>query len=80
MHDYDTIHVKVHDTNLVQITTTVCWQKTSLRQLKTKKIKHRRGFLGMLLGSLGASLLGIILLSKCIIIASDRVIQADKIF
>lgn len=34
----------------------------------------------MLLGSLGASLLGIILLSKCIIIASDRVIQADKIF
>ena len=34
----------------------------------------------MLLGSLGASLLGIILLSKRIIIASDRVIQADKIF
>ena len=34
----------------------------------------------MLLGSLGASLLGIILLRKCIIIASDRVIQADKIF
>ena len=49
----------------------IFYWKESLNQLKTKQKKQKRGFLSMLLGTLGASLLGNALAGKGLVRAGS---------